>query len=59
MTAGEPKTIEEKSKQIVTGAADITSDWISVQLYLIVNYPNDEKKALYHVKDANQVSAVI
>ncbi|NWF59164.1 MAG: hypothetical protein HXY43_07615 [Fischerella sp.] len=53
------QTIEEKSKQVAVDVPDITGDWIKVPTYFIVEYPNGEKKALHHVKDAEEISDVI
>lgn len=53
------QTIEEKSKQIAVDAPDITGDQIKVPTYFIVEYPNGEKKALHHVRDAKEISEVI
>jgi hypothetical protein len=55
----EPQTIEEKAKQIAVDAPDITGDWIKVPTYFVVEYPDGEKKALHHVKDAEAISDVI
>ncbi len=57
--ADQPQTIEEKSKQVAVDSPDITGDWIKVPTYFIVEYPNGEKKALHHVKDAEEISDVI
>jgi hypothetical protein len=53
------QTIEEKSKQLAVNAPDITGDYIKVPTYFIVEYPNGEKEALHHVKDAEKISDVI
>jgi len=55
----EKKTVEEKGKQVAVDAPDITGDWIKVPTYFIVEYPNGERKALHHVRDANEISDVI
>jgi len=55
----ENQTLEEKSKQLAVDAPDITGDHIRVPTYFIVEYPNGEKKALHHVKDAKEISDVI
>jgi len=55
----EPQTIEEKSKQLAVDAPDITGDLIKVPTYFVVEYPNGEKKALHHVRDAKEISDVI
>ncbi len=57
--ADEPQTIEEKAKQVAVDVPDITGDRITVPTYFIVEYPNGEKKALHHVKDAEEISDVI
>jgi hypothetical protein len=57
--ADSPQTIEEKAKQIAVDVPDITGDHIKVPTYFIVEYPNREKKALHHVKDAEEISDVI
>lgn len=57
--ADEPQSIEEKAEQIAVDVPDITGDWIKVPTYFIVEYPNGERKALHHVKDAEQISDVI
>jgi hypothetical protein len=57
--ADEPQTIEEKAKQVAVDAPDITGDHITVPTYFIVEEPNGEKKALHHVKDAEEISDVI
>jgi hypothetical protein len=53
------QSIEEKAKQVAVDSPDITGDWIKVPTYFIVEYPNGEKKALHHVKDAEEISDVI
>lgn len=55
----ESKSIEEKAKQVAVDAPDITGDWIKVPTYFIVEYPNGERKALHHVRDAKKISDVI
>ncbi|AFY35488.1 hypothetical protein [Calothrix sp. PCC 7507] len=57
--ADHPQSIEEKAKQVAVDVPDITGDWIKVPTYFIVEYPNGEKKALHHVKDAEEISDVI
>jgi hypothetical protein len=57
--ADEPQTIEEKAKQIAVDSPDITGDHIKVPTYFIVEYPDGEKKALHHVKDAEKISDII
>lgn len=55
----ESKSIEEKAKQVAVDSPDITGDWIKVPTYFIVEYPNGERKALHHVRDAKKISDVI
>ncbi len=53
------KTLEEKAKQVAVDAPDITGDHIVVPTYFVVEMPDGEKKALHHVKDAEEISDVI
>ena len=55
----ESKSVEEKAQQVAVDAPDITGDWIKVPTYFIFEYPNGEKKALHHVKDAKEISDAI
>lgn len=58
--ADEPQTIEEKAQQkAVDDVPDITGDKITVPTYFIVEESDGEKKALHHVKDADEISDVI
>jgi hypothetical protein len=58
--ADHPQSIEEKAKQLaVDNVPDITGDRITVPTYFVVDEPNGEKKALHHVKDAEEISDVI
>lgn len=57
--AKEPQTLMEKANQLAVNAPDITGDWIKVPTYFIFEYPNGEKKALHHVKDAEEISDAI
>jgi len=58
--ADEPQSVEEKAKQVaVDDVPDITGDKITVPTYFVVDEPNGEKKALHHVKDAEEISDVI
>jgi hypothetical protein len=54
-----PQTVEEKAKQVAVDQPDITGDWIKVPTYFVVEYPDGEKRALHHVKDAEEISDVI
>lgn len=53
------QTLEEQAKQIAVDAPDITGDRITVPTYFIFEYPDGEKKALHHVKDAKKISHLI
>jgi hypothetical protein len=53
------KSLEEKAKQVAVDAPDITGDHIVVPTYFIVDEPDGSKKALHHVKDAEEISDVI
>lgn len=56
----EPQTIEEKAQQLaVDHVPDITGDVVTVPTYVIVEEADGEKKALHHVKDAEEISDVI
>lgn len=55
----EPQSVEEKAQQIAVDSPDITGDHIKVPAYVIVDEPDGEKKALHHVKDADEISDVI
>ncbi|MBE9007624.1 hypothetical protein IQ259_21800 [Fortiea sp. LEGE XX443] len=54
-----PQSIEEKAKQVAVDSPDITGDRITVPTYFVVEEPDGEKKALHHVKDAEEISDVI
>lgn len=55
----EPQTLEEKSQQLAVDSPDITGEHLKVPTYFVVDYPNGERKALHHVKDAEEISDVI
>lgn len=55
----EPESLEEKAKQIAVDSPDITGEHITVPTYFVVDEPDGEKKALHHVKDAEEISDVI
>ncbi|WP_017655845.1 hypothetical protein [Fortiea contorta] len=57
--ADEPQSVEEKAQQVALDVPDITGDQIKVPTYFVVEYPDGEKKALHHVKDAEEISDVI
>jgi hypothetical protein len=54
----ESKTLEEKAQQVAVDAPDIAGH-VTVPTYFIVDYPNGERKALHHVRDAQAISDVI
>jgi hypothetical protein len=53
------KTLEEKAQQVAVDVPDITREHITVPTYFVVDYPDGERKALHHVKDAQEISDVI
>lgn len=55
----ESKSLEEKAQQVAVDAPDITGDHIVVPTYFVVDEPDGSKKALHHVKDAEEISDVI
>ena len=55
----ESKTLEEKAQQVAVDAPDITGDHIVVPTYFVVDEPDGTRKALHHVKDAEEISDVI
>ncbi len=55
----ENQSLEEKSQQLAVDSPDITGDHITVPTYFMVDEPDGEKKALHHVKDAEEISDVI
>ncbi len=57
--ADEPQSLEEKEQQLAVDSPDITGEHLKVPTYFVVNYPNGKKKALHHVKDAEEISDVI
>lgn len=58
--ADESQSVEEKAQQkALDDVPDITGDRITVPTYFVVDEPNGEKKALHHVKDAEEISDVI
>jgi hypothetical protein len=58
--ADESQPVEEKAQQVaVDDVPDITGDRITVPTYFVVDEPDGEKKALHHVKDAEEISDVI
>ncbi len=52
-------SLEEKAKQVAVDAPDITGDHITVPTYFVFDTPEGEKKALHHVKDAEEISDMI
>lgn len=55
----QPQSVEEKSKQVAVDSPDITGDRVQVPAYFVVESPEGDKKALHHVKDAEEISDVI
>lgn len=56
----ESQSVEDKAQQVaVDDVPDITGDRITVPTYFVVDEPDGEKKALHHVKDAEEISDVI
>lgn len=54
-----PQTLEEKAQQVAVDVPDITGDRITVPTYFVVEESDGEKKALHHVKDAEEISDAI
>lgn len=57
--ADHSQSLAEKAQQLAVDSPDITGDHIRVPTYFIFEFPNGEKKALHHVKDAEQISDLI
>ena len=57
--ADQPQTIEEKSQQLAVDTGDITGEHLQVPTYFVVEDEEGEKKALHHVKDAEEISDVV
>ncbi|MTJ09550.1 MULTISPECIES: hypothetical protein [unclassified Anabaena] len=57
--ADEPQSVEEKAQQVAVDILDITGEHVTVPTYFVVENPDGEKKALHHVKDAEEISDVI
>ncbi|MEM7579886.1 MAG: hypothetical protein ACFB02_10880 [Mastigocoleus sp.] len=56
----ESKSLEEKSKQVAVDAPDITGDHVTVPAYFVVeDKETEEKEALHHIKDAEEISDVV
>lgn len=53
------KSLEEKAQQVAVNTADITGDRVVVPTYFVVEDPEEGKKALHHVDDAEEISDVI
>jgi hypothetical protein len=52
-------SLEEKSRQVAVNVGDITGEQVVVPTYFVVDEPDGERKALHHVKDAEEISDVI
>jgi hypothetical protein len=55
----EPQSVEEKAQQVAVDVSDITGDHVKVPTYFIAEDEDGEKKALHHVKDAEEISDAI
>lgn len=55
----EEKSLEEKAQQVAVNVGDITGDRVVIPTYFVVDDPEEGKKALHHVKDAEEISDVI
>jgi hypothetical protein len=54
-----PQSTEEKEKQLAVDSADITGEHLKVPTYFVFDIPGKGKKALHHVKDAEEISDMI
>ncbi|MEB3884129.1 hypothetical protein LKE08_11875 [Lyngbya sp. CCY1209] len=52
-------SVEEKARQVAVDTADITGDHVTVPTYFVVDESDGEKKALHHVRDAEEISDTI
>lgn len=52
-------TLAEKAQQVAVNVADITGEKVVVPTYFIVDDPQEGRKALHHIKDAEEISDVI
>jgi hypothetical protein len=57
--ADQPQTLAEKAQQLAVDSPDITGEHIRVPTYFMFEFSNGKKKALHHVKDAEQISDLI
>jgi len=55
----EEKSLQEKAQQVAVNVGDIVGDRVVVPTYFVVDDPEEGKKALHHVKDAEEISDVI
>jgi hypothetical protein len=55
----EPQTLEEKAQQVAVDVSDVTGEHVKVPTYFIGEDENGEKKALHHIKDAEEISDAI
>lgn len=53
------QSIVEKARQLAVDSADIIGDYIQVPTYFIFEFSNGDRKALHHVKDAEEISDLI
>jgi len=56
----EPKSLQEKAKQVAVDAPDITGDNVTIPAYFVVeDKETGDKEALHHVKDAEEIADVV
>lgn len=55
----EDKSLEEKARQVAVNTADITGEHVVIPTYFVIDDGEGNKKALHHVKDAEEISDVI
>jgi hypothetical protein len=55
----EPQSLEDKREQLAVDSGDITGEHLRVPTYFVFDIPGKGKKALHHVKDAQEISDMI
>jgi hypothetical protein len=55
----EPESIEEKQRQLAVDSGDITGEHLKVPTYFVFDISGKGKRALHHVKDAQEISDMI
>ncbi len=53
------KSIEQKAEQLAVDSADVTGEHLKVPAFFVVEGEDGEKKALHHVRDAEEISDTI